>query len=199
MTTRYVSVLPMAIFAGLTAFASPMAHAQEDAAATKRAGQPMTMRGTGKLSAMDKKFMMEAAKGGMAEVQLGQLATKKGVKAGVKQFGAQMVEDHTSANEELKGIAASKGVTLPTDVGAKYKAIIARLSKLNGAALDSSYIKNMVMDHEKDIKDFTKASKNCNDPDVKSFAAKTLPTLKGHYTMIKEMRNGKMASKMPKM
>ncbi len=198
MTTRKLRITPLALL-GLGMALMPMAaNAQNE---TPKPIEPMKMRPEMRLSAMDKKFMMDAARGGIAEVQLGQLAAKRGAKASVKKFGQHMVQDHSAANEELKAIAESKSVTLPTDVGAKHKTHIVRLSKLSGAAFDSAYIKHMVMDHEKDVADFTKASKMCSDPDVKGFAEKTLPTLKEHYQMITALRNGKskMASTKMKM
>jgi putative membrane protein len=41
----------------------------------------------------------------------------------------------------------------------------------------------MVKDHEKDVKEFEKAAKDAKDPDVKTWATNTLPTLKHHLDM----------------
>ena len=143
------------------------------------------------VSSADKDFMNKAAQGGMAEVKLGELAASKAQNADVKQFGQQMVTDHTKANNDLKTLAAGKGVTLPTDVNAEQKTMYDKLSKLSGAAFDKEYVKGMVEDHEKDVADFTKQSESAADSDLKTFAAKTLPTLKSHLDMIKGI-NGKM-------
>src|SRR6266550_294565 len=80
----------------------------------------------------DQAFVMEAAKGGMAEVELGRLATEKGTSDEVKKFGQRMVDDHGKANDELKSLAQSKSITLPAAVEAKDKALENRLSKLSG-------------------------------------------------------------------
>ena len=45
----------------------------------------------------DKKFVEKAAQGGMAEVELGQLATQKASSDDVKKFGQRMVDDHSEA------------------------------------------------------------------------------------------------------
>src|SRR3954469_24344004 len=69
--------------------------------------------------ATDKKFIRQAAEGGMAEVELGRLATEKASSEDVKKFGERMVNDQSKANDELKQIASSKGVDLPNDLNAK--------------------------------------------------------------------------------
>ncbi len=143
------------------------------------------------VSSADKKFMEEAAQGGMAEVKLGELAASKGATPEVKAFGQRMVADHTKANDELKSLAAAKGVTLPTDVNSEQKMMSDKLSKLSGAAFDSSYVKGMVDDHEKDVAEFKKQSTSASDADLKAFATKTLPTLQSHLDQIKSIK-GKM-------
>jgi putative membrane protein len=131
-------------------------------------------------SAADTKFIKEAAAGGMAEVALGQLAVEKASSADVKKFGQRMVDDHSKANDELKQLASQKNVTLPQDLNAKDKAAKAKLEKLSGEQFDRAYMKDTVKDHTKDVSDFKRESMSAQDPDVKKFAAQTLPTLEDH-------------------
>jgi putative membrane protein len=131
----------------------------------------------------DHAFVTDAAKGGMAEVELGKLAAEKGSSAQVKQFGQRMVDDHSKANDELKALAAKKNIALPTDIDAKDKELHSRLSKLSGAEFDRVYMQAMLKDHRKDVNEFKKESTSGKDPDVKQFAAKTLPTLEDHLKM----------------
>lgn len=141
---------------------------------------------------MDQKFVMEAAVGGMAEVELGRLATERAENADVKAFGQKMVDDHTKANDELKAIAAQKSIMLPAELGPKQKAMKDQLSKLNGAAFDRAYVNMMVKDHVKDVSEFEKASNTAKDADIKGFASKTLPTLQEHLQLVKEL-SGKVS------
>ena len=138
------------------------------------------------LSHGDRKFIEEAARGGMAEVQLGQLAAQKAQSSEVKQFGQKMVDDHGKANDQLKSIASSKNVTLPTDLDHAHKRDYDRLSKLSGAEFDREYMKHMVSDHKKDVSDFRKEAKSAKDSEVKSFASSTLPTLEQHLQMAQQ-------------
>ena len=139
-----------------------------------------------KSGSADSRFAMEAAQGGMTEVQLGQLAKDKASSDAVKQFGQRMVDDHTKANDQLKSVASQKGITLPTDVGAKNQAAIDRLSKLSGAAFDHAYMQHMLMDHKKDIADFRKEASSGKDPQIKQFASETLPTLETHLKLAQD-------------
>lgn len=135
------------------------------------------------LSDADKKFINDAASGGLAEVEMGRLATQKGQSAEVKKFGQRMIDDHTKANNELKQLASSKGITPPKEPNSEEKATMDRLSKLKGEEFDRAYMDDMVKDHTKDVADFEKESTQGADKDVKAFASKTLPTLQDHLRM----------------
>jgi putative membrane protein len=142
---------------------------------------------SGKLAPADRQFIKKAAEGGLAEVQLGQLATEKADSQDVKQFGQRMVDDHTKANDQLKQVASQKGVTVPDKLSAKDAATKARLEKLSGKAFDRAYMRDMVIDHTKDVSEFRMESKNAKDPDVKNFASQTLPTLQDHLKEAKSI------------
>ncbi len=141
---------------------------------------------TGKTTA-DQKFMTKAAEGGMAEVALGRLASEHGGSDAVKQFGQRMVTDHGKANDELTQLAQQKGVSLPTAPDAKDQKLIDRLSKLSGADFDRAYMRAMVRDHNKDVKEFQREAQRGKDADVQSWASKTLPTLQEHQQQAKQL------------
>ena len=135
------------------------------------------------IPAADKTFVEKAAVGGMAEVEMGKMAQQKGSSDQVKQFGSRMVDDHSKANDELKQVASSKGITLPTDLDAKHKSKMDKMQKLSGAQFDRAYMDDMVADHKQDVAEFKKQATSGKDSDLKSFAAKTLPTLEDHLKM----------------
>lgn len=135
----------------------------------------------GKMS--DDAFARKAAEGGLAEVELGQLAAQKASNADVKAFAQKMVDDHTKVNDQLKQVAAQQNIQLPAQLSAKDKAEKARLEKLSGQAFDRAYMKNQVMDHKKDIAAFQQEATNGRDEAIKSFAQQTLPTLHEHLKL----------------
>jgi len=144
------------------------------------------------LSPQDQKFVREAAQGGLSEVMLGQMAAKKATDDGVKQFGQLMVKDHTKSHNQLKELATTKGVRLPTEPSPEQKALAARLDKLSEIDFDRAYMKEMVEDHEKDVKEFQKEAESGRDIDVKAWAGKAVPTLETHLKLAKETA-GKLA------
>jgi len=133
-------------------------------------------------------FMQDAASGGKAEVQLGTLAQDQGASPDVKQFGARMVSDHSKANAELQALAAKKGVELPADVEQKDQELHDRLAALSGPEFDRAYMNAMVQDHDHDVAAFEKAAAS-TDADVKTFAAKTLPTLEQHQSEARRIQS----------
>jgi putative membrane protein len=147
---------------------------------------------SGTLAPADHNFVNEAAIGGMAEVELGNLAKEKASNADVKSFGDRMATDHGKANDELKSWAQQKNVTLPTELDAKHKALRDRLAKLSGEAFDKAYMREMVSDHMHDVAAFKRESTAAKDADLKAWAGKTLPTLQEHMKMAKDT-NAKVA------
>jgi putative membrane protein len=137
----------------------------------------------------DETFIKKAAQGGMAEVELGKLAEQKSTNPEVKSFAARMVRDHSAADRKLTALAASKGVELPSGKGMGNDATYLKLKVLSGKSFDKAYVNAMVDDHKEDVADFEKQSNEAQDPDVKMFATKTLPTLKSHLDAIQKIQS----------
>jgi putative membrane protein len=133
-------------------------------------------------------FAMEAAQGGLTEVQLGRLAAERASAPVVRQFGQQMVADHSKANADLQQIAARKSLQLPTAPKSEQQAEFDKLSQLSGADFDREYVAYMTEDHEEDAEVFEAQAQHGNDADIKAFAAKTLPVIQHHLQMIKDIK-----------
>jgi putative membrane protein len=137
----------------------------------------------------DHEFAVDAASGGMMEVQLGQIAATNAASAKVKEFGQMMVDDHSKANDEMKALAATKGITLPATPGEKHQKHINDLKDKKAADFDKDYISMMVDDHEEDIKKFEEEANNGKDAELKAFAAGKLPILRKHLEMAKSIKD----------
>jgi putative membrane protein len=130
-----------------------------------------------------------AAKGGTTEVQLGHLAAQKSKNPEVQRFASRMVRDHSKIDVKLTALASSKGVQLPDGKGLMNDATYLELKVLSGKEFDKAYVKAMVADHKDDVSSFEKQSADAQDPDVKSFAARTLPMLQEHLNIIEKIQS----------
>jgi putative membrane protein len=144
----------------------------------------------------DAAFMKNAAESGIAEVEASRLALTKAANTQVKGFAQQMVDDHTKTAGELKALAASKNVSLPTGPSMMQKAGLKALRGLEGAKFDARYAEQFgVKAHEDTVRLFQNAVSKSKDGDVKAFAQKTLPTLQHHLEMAKDLSKSTAAEK----
>ena len=139
------------------------------------------------LSSRDKTFVMEAGQLSMMEVELGRLAVERGSSPGVKQYGQEMVEDHTRANQELMQLAMQKKVELPTEMSSQNTALMERLSGLSGKSFDAAYKQAMIDSHKQAIALFQAQSQQGQDPQLKAWATQKLPKLQAHLEMVNQM------------
>lgn len=140
------------------------------------------MKSNSDLNMQDKSFADAAAKGGMMEVMMGQLAATNASSSAVKNLGAMMVKDHTKANNELKMWASSAGYTLPATMDADQQKMYDDLKMKRGADFDKAYTAMMVTDHKKDVAAFKQEASKGMDASLKAFAEKTVPTLEHHLS-----------------
>jgi len=136
----------------------------------------------------DAGFVKKAISGGMHEVQMGKLAILRAKHVSVKEFGERMVKDHSKANEDLKALAKTLKVAPPEKVLKEHLEEYKRLTKHTGRDFDHAYIKHMVADHEKDVKEFARASKEANSAELRKLATRLLPTLRDHLKMARETK-----------
>ncbi len=78
-----------------------------------------------------------------------------------------MVTDHSKAADELAKLAQDKGVELPAGVDAKRKRLHDRMAKRSGAEFDREYMRQMVRDHDADVKEFQREAERARDPDAR--------------------------------
>jgi putative membrane protein len=134
-------------------------------------------------------FTDKASEISLLEVELGKVAMNKSADAQVKRFAMRMVDDHSKAGDDLKGIGAKDDFDVPDQVDANDQLIIDRLSKLSGEAFDKAYMRQMVMDHENAVMLFEHEAGDGGSPDVKTWAAGVLLTLQDHLREAREIEN----------
>jgi putative membrane protein len=189
MNERIIKIAHV-VAVGVFLLVAIIATAQAMQNSNQSGGQAAATKQATALNSADRRFVMEAAMGGMTEVELGRLAAERGSSDAVKQFGQRMVGDHSRANGELMQLVSGKGITLPTALDAKHQAMVAKMSRLSGAAFDRAYAKEMVKDHNKTVALFQREATGGADADLNAFAQKTLPTLQEHLSMARALPNG---------
>lgn len=130
----------------------------------------------------DRTFVEKAAEAGRDEVAISRIAAERATNPDVKKFAQMLVDDHTRANDQLTSFANAKNVSLKAKVKDEDK-----WTKKDPNAFDRDYVKQMVSDHKKDIKLFTKESQDGSDTDLVEFARKTLPTLNHHLEVANDL------------
>lgn len=133
----------------------------------------------------DRKFLKEADLDGMAEIELGKLALEKASNSQVKQFAQRMVEDYTASHRRILHIASDETIATPKEMDGKRQSRVDRLTKLSGPGFDRAYIEDETKQRHQDLKEFTKASQGANDPNLKSFATETIPSLEDDLNSLK--------------
>jgi len=149
----------------------------------------------GRLSIADYQFACEAATGGMLEVQLGKITSRKSSNPAVQQFGQRMVSEHGKAGDALKEVATKAGATLPAQLTSAQQKELDRLRNLSGEEFDHEYISAMVQSHKRDLKEFAHAAQHIENPDLKQFAETTARMVEDHLNLATEIQQQLGASK----
>ncbi|MGZ9204864.1 MAG: DUF4142 domain-containing protein, partial [Nitrospira sp.] len=125
-------------------------------------------------------FLEKAAEGQQIEISLGQLAAQRAVNERVKEFGAQMAEDHKRAGHQVEELAMKGGMKLSPGLSEERMLKVNRLSQLFGHAFDRAYLSYILEDHGTIVEEFQRRAKTMQDEDIKQWIASILPTLQTH-------------------
>jgi putative membrane protein len=137
-------------------------------------------------------FVKEAATSDMFEIQSSQLAQERG-NASQKTFAAIMIKDHTKTTEDLKSMVSRGDVKadLPTALDSSHQSELDKLKGLKGAEFSARYDKDQVSGHKDAVSLFERYAKSGDNPKLKDWAGKTLPTLRHHLEMAQDLEAGK--------
>ena len=133
-------------------------------------------------------FASQAAVLSTAEVELSQLALNNTKNEEIRIFAERMIKDHTAANEKLKKIASQENITVPQALDAEHRSVKQKLSSLKDDAFDREYRKEMAKGHDKAVALFEAYAQGGDNPQLKQWAAKTLPHLKQHMSMAEKLK-----------
>ena len=135
----------------------------------------------------DKMFLRKVSEGGMAQVQLGQLASQKAGSSDVKKLGQKMVDDHTVLNSELGPLAEEMGLKLSGRMNKMDQAEYDKLSGLSGTEFDKEYLAFLTQDHRNDLREFKREEASTTDPAVKDAVTQGEKMIAGHLRIIEKL------------
>jgi putative membrane protein len=197
-TASLRSLCAPAVLALACGFAAAQQNAGTTTSMTGGQAAPAAQPGTGtrdlpaagddRLSRSDRRFLLEATESGLYEVQAAQLAAVKAADPQVKSYAAMLVDHHTHANNQLVQLANARKVELPVAPPRQLRLAMEQMGKKEGAAFDRDFVKDVgVKAHERDVKRFEKAAAEVTDPQLKAFAARTLPLLREHLAQARRL------------
>ena len=125
-------------------------------------------------------FLADAIRGNVAEVKLGQLAAERGESQQVREYGDMLKKDHTKSLERASSLANEIGVPAASELTAQQRKQFESLQKLSGEEFDTTFLSQMVSEHQTTIAKFSAQAQSGSDPEVMAFAQETLPTLQAH-------------------
>lgn len=133
-------------------------------------------------------FILQASASDVFEIESSKLALQKGDEP-VKAFAQQMITEHEKTTAELKALLTSSKVqgSPVASLTEDHKEVVDELAKLNGAEFNEEYIDDQVEAHENAVDLFKRYAEEGEIPNLKSWAAKTLPALEHHYKMAQDL------------
>lgn len=142
-----------------------------------------------KLGEAGREFVTEAIKGNRGEVLVGSTAQQQGASKQVRDFGEMLVEDHKSANQKLRPIAAANDIDWQAQPKKQAVDLANTLAGMSGEKFDHKFIDEMVKDHQKDIDKYQKIADKTDDPQLRQYVNQTLPTLKKHLETARRIQS----------
>ena len=138
----------------------------------------------------DTRILRDLARANLAEVQAGKLGAEKGTEDDVKRFGERMAAGHSEHLADVRKLAKSNDVTLPSNPDRQQRDALTKLEQMQkGRAFDRAYMAQMVKDHEAALKLHQHAAKNAQDKDIRAAAEKAIPDVRQHLDTAKGIQS----------
>lgn len=131
----------------------------------------------------DSKFIKEAAADNLLEIRLGTLAQNKATNPSVKQFGQQMVTDHTTMLNSWKGLVSKTGYPFQPGLSNEQQQQFKTLNGTSGTQFDQAYMTAMVQNHQNGIQKFQAEAQTAKSTEVRSLVSTSLPTMQQHLNL----------------
>jgi putative membrane protein len=136
------------------------------------------------ISRGDERFVQRAEALHSEQVQLSELAVQKATDQRVKDYATRVLAVHRRAGEELDTLAKRRSTAALERADREGPWDVMRDKK----NFDEAYLVRMVEAHTEALDLFERAATQCNDPELRAFAVKTVPDLRAHLAEAKLLR-----------
>ncbi|HUQ24820.1 MAG TPA: DUF4142 domain-containing protein [Burkholderiales bacterium] len=134
-------------------------------------------------SKQDSQIMRDISQANLAEIATGKLAVAKASSPQVRQFGQQMIEEHSRMQSEGSQLTAGRGMRTPAAPDLRHQAAMEKLESLSGEAFDRAYMEQMVKDHGETLQLLQQAASRAQDPELRAHARKATPHVQHHLEL----------------
>lgn len=161
--------------AALPALAAP-ARAPAYAASAAAEARPLP-----KAQRLERRFLQIAASNLRFQAEASRLAATRSNNPAVKELANSLIERDRTAQPELLRLLHARGMALPFP-SPGHARVLKQLAKLNGAKFDRLYVDEVVLrSYHDDIANYEKVAADAEDPVLKGWVERQLPTLRFHY------------------
>lgn len=128
--------------------------------------------------------LVHAYSANMFEINAAENASMNAVSDDVKKLSAMLVEAHTKMNADVKSLADTKGVMLPSELTEEQRKELEKLGEKTGIDYDKAFVEKMKNKHEDAVKFYEKTSEKSDDPQIRSWASATASEVRSHLDMV---------------
>ena len=172
MTTRWTMVLACA---ALVAAPAPGTAATPYAASAAAEAKPL-----GAAQRLERRFLQITAANMRFQAEASRLANARSNNPAVKDLANTLLTRQQTAQPELLRLMHVRGMALPLTTNEHGK-VLKQLAKLNGAKFDRLYVDEVVLrSYQADIANYEKLAVQAEDPVLKGWVDRQLPTLRFH-------------------
>lgn len=121
------------------------------------------------------------------QAEAGILQSKADDSIGLSMLATALKEDHAANQTAVEELADKEGVKLFPYL--PDKPMMTTLANLKGAQFDRTFLNDMVKQHQKAVKQFEQARGKVHNPELKKYLDETIPVLKAHLKMARNLQH----------
>ena len=144
-------------------------------------------------SPMTRDFIRNATVGNGFEIMSSRIALQRSQNPEVRDFAQRMIDDHRRADEELRSTIMSSRYAMrgmPNNLDGRHRAMLNQLQRAQGPRFDRLYVRMQTQGHDEAVRLFSNYARGGDNPALRDYAARTLPTIEEHEQHIRQIRMG---------